>query len=395
MVVTTSMVRLLQLILGSSKPASRKKRETSPNAFSTAAVITRSNDVVIRGPDNGQLTLPFSDQSVQRPPSIALLHMDVEMSYSVLALQPLRRDTHSQELGPFSRSERWAALLDKNLDRITYLILFLLVGLPVYYATGYAAPAQLTFSVLAYFIAISIPEGWKRVLHPVLVSSAIIILGLWVLGLPLSSNLHSTLSHYKTNAKYLQIWSGSKKLPGAGDIFASILDASIVALALPMFHYRKELYKHFIFILIPNVAISAASLFGYPAVCYAIGISSSRSISFAVRSLTLALATPAATSLGGDLNTAASLAIASGIFGVLIGEYLFRLLRISQEDFVTRGVTVGGTSSAIGTAMLLTKDPRAAALSSLSMGLFGTVTVLLTSIPPTVKLVQSLVHEEA
>jgi len=56
-------------------------------------------------------------------------------------------------------------------------------------------------------------------------------------------------------------------------------------------------------IVLPNVALSIGSLFGYPALCYAIGVSSTRSIAFSARSLTLALATPAVKNLGGDLNT--------------------------------------------------------------------------------------------
>lgn len=61
------------------------------------------------------------------------------------------------------------------------------------------------------------------------------------------------------------------------------------------------------------------------------------------------------------------------------------------DDYVTRGVTLGANSSAVATALLLRSDPRAAALSSLSMSLFGTITVLFTSIPPIANTVKSLV----
>lgn len=61
------------------------------------------------------------------------------------------------------------------------------------------------------------------------------------------------------------------------------------------------------------------------------------------------------------------------------------------DDYVTRGVTLGANSSAVATALLLRTDPRAAALSSLSMSLFGTITVLFTSIPPIANSVRSLV----
>jgi putative effector of murein hydrolase len=142
--------------------------------------------------------------------------------------------------------------------------------------------------------------------------------------------LDAVLGDYKTGTRYLQLWRREiwLKAPGAGDIFGSVLDAGIVALALPMFQYRKELKQHFFAIVIPNVAVSIGSLFGYPALCYAIGISLQRSLSFAARSLTLALATPAVSNIGGDVNTVATLCIMSGILGVLIGPRMLQWLRI-------------------------------------------------------------------
>lgn len=232
---------------------------------------------------------------------------------------------------PLTRPQRWAAFLNANFDRLTYLTLFLFIGLPIYYSTGYALPAQLTFNILAYFTALSLPARWRQFLHPVLVSSSITILGLWIFGLVRGDSLTTTLTAYRTDTTYLLLWHGhSHPLPGAGDILVSILDASIIALALPMFSYRSELKRHFFAIVIPNVAISIGSLFGYPAVCYAIGISSKRSLAFAGRSLTLALATPAVENLGGDENTVAALAIMSGILGALIGSKVLNWMRIPE-----------------------------------------------------------------
>ncbi|KAI1636046.1 LrgB-like family-domain-containing protein [Biscogniauxia mediterranea] len=217
------------------------------------------------------------------------------------------------------------------------------------------------------------------------------VLGLWVLGLLArpSEPLDATLRAYRTGARYTSLWAGR---PGAGDVFSSVLDASIVALALPMYQYRRELSAHFAAIVVPSVLMSVGSLFAYPWVCAAAcGIGARRSLAFAVRSLTLALAAPAAANLGGDANTAAALAIMSGIVGVLVGNRMLRWMGIPEDDYVTRGVTLGANSSAIATALLLRTDPRAAALSSLSMSLFGTITVLFTSIPPIVTIVRSLV----
>lgn len=236
---------------------------------------------------------------------------------------------------PLTRPQRWAYLINSNFDRLTYLAIFLFVGLPIYYTTGYAMPAQLTLNILAYFAALSLPATWRKFLHPVLVSAGITIIGIWILGLVRGDSLATSIHAYRTHTTYLSLWSGSGTtlpLPGAGDILVSVLDAGIVALALPMFSYRLELKRHFIAIILPNISVSIASLFAYPPLCYAIGISVSRSLAFPVRSLTLAFAAPAAANLGGDANTAGALAICSGILGALVGPQFLNWLGIPDGE---------------------------------------------------------------
>jgi putative effector of murein hydrolase len=296
---------------------------------------------------------------------------------------------------PPPKAELWAARISANLDVAIFVGLFAIIGIPLYYSTGYAMPLHLAVNVLAWFGALSVAPKWKEYLHPVLVSSLATVLVIWALAAIRGDSLTTTLHAYRTGAKYIQLWRNAAStqdlLPGAGDVFGTLLDASIVALALPMFQYRRELRTHFISIVIPNVAISVGSLLAYPPLCYACGISAARSLAFASRSLTLALAVPATVNLGGDVNTAAALAIISGILGAVLGARILRWLRVPEDDYVTRGVTLGVNSSAIATSVLLRTDPRAAALSSLSMSLFGTITVLFTSIPPAAAFVRGFV----
>ncbi|OAA53840.1 LrgB-like protein [Niveomyces insectorum RCEF 264] len=294
------------------------------------------------------------------------------------------------------RAERWAEWLNRHADAALYTVLLLLVGLPVYYATGYAMPLQLAVNVLAFVGVLALPPTWRQVLHPVIVSAFSTLLVIWLLGRVHGDGLPTVLAAYRPGNTYLQLLDAATHdaqigPPGAGDVLASILDASIVSLALPMYQYRRELRLHFWAIVLPNVALAVASLFVYPVVCHAVGISPARSLAFAARSLTLALATPAVRNLGGDLNTVAAVAILSGVLGVLIGRRMLSWMRIPDDDYVTRGVTLGANASALGTALLLRTDPRAAALSSLAMSLFGTVTVAFSSIPPMVHIIRSLV----
>lgn len=238
---------------------------------------------------------------------------------------------------PPTRAESWAARLAANLHLATWLALFVLVGLPVYYAAGYAMPLHLTINVLAYYAAAALPTRWKTYLHPVLVSSLFTALLIWAFAATRSTSLHEALAAYRTGAKYTTLWSpttttptATRATPGAADIFSSLLDASIISLALPMFHHRRELQAHLLAILVPNVAISVASLLAYPPLCHRLGIAATRSLSFASRSLTLALAQPATENLGGDAHTVAALAIVSGILGVLCGQRVLAFLRIPE-----------------------------------------------------------------
>jgi len=232
---------------------------------------------------------------------------------------------------PLTRPQRWAAFTNANFDRLTYFTLFI-ITLPIYYTTGYAMPTQLTYIILAYFLAISIPPKYKRILHPVLVTAVITCLSIWVLGLIRGDDLKTVLDVFKTGSTYLVIWGGATNLraPGAGDILVTILDTAIVGLALPMFNYKAELKRHFWTIVIPNVLVSVGSLFGYPWICYMIGISATRSLALAGRSLTLALAIPTVANLGGDASTGAATAIMSGILGALVGSQMLDWLRIPE-----------------------------------------------------------------
>ncbi|KAH8694668.1 LrgB-like family-domain-containing protein [Ilyonectria robusta] len=417
MALAAWLTRGLQLALGSSKRSESQRAEelgrrtpdipissepTTPGvsrrtSFSQATSMMPLVAMPGSGPPSGPPSTPPSVPP-SRPQSPPLLRLQ-EHHYSngrgpENVTEALSRHSYpSQTPIPSPKAEQWAAAISANLDLSTFIALFLFVGIPLYYSTGYAMVAHLTLNILAYMAAMAIPGAWKQYLHPVLVSSLLTVLSIWALAAIRGDDLTTTLTAYRTGAKYLKLWQNthSQLLPGAGDVFGTLLDASIVALALPMFQYRRELRAHFISIVAPNVAISVGSLLAYPPLCRAIGISASRSLAFASRSLTLALAVPATSNLGGDVNTVAALAIISGILGVIFGSRILAWLRVPEDDYVTRGVTLGVNSSAIATALLLRTDPRAAALSSLSMSLFGTITVLFTSIPPVATFVRALV----
>lgn len=283
--------------------------------------------------------------------------------------------------------------LTLRFDFMLYLIIFI-VGLPVYFCTGYELLVQLSVAILLFKACLLPPPKVKKYLHPILVSFSLSLLVFYILSLIKKQNFKVSIEHYKTGRTYLNLFNKSEypTWPGAGDFLLSMMDISIAALSLAMYRYRGDLKRYF-FALMPVVIVfSFMSFFIYPPVCYHLGISPSRSLGFTGRSVTMALGTPLVHAIGGSNQLMAVTTILSGILGVFLGDWIsFTLLRIRKSDFVSRGVTLGVNCGAVSTAHLLSVDPRAAAMSSLSFTLFGTIMVILAAITPLVKIIRSLV----
>lgn len=253
---TAYFVRGLQLLLGTSKRAMTERAEemgteddgiplteqSRPTlSFSEAPPAERAASRPLSSELITNIALPLRAQNPTRArgtggPSAGEQQLQASLTSSFLRQDPV----------PLTRAQIWAATVNVRLDIFTYVIIFFFVGLPIYYATDYAMPLQLALNVLAYFAALALPGNYKRFLHPVLVSSVITILAIWILALCRHEKLRDGLHAYSTKTRYLQLWNGQKVLrrPGAGDVLSSVLDVSVVALALPMFQYRNELRRH-------------------------------------------------------------------------------------------------------------------------------------------------------
>lgn len=297
--------------------------------------------------------------------------------------------------------------ITKYIDWILFSILFI-VSLPFYYIRSMHVflPYHLGITVLSYYIALLIPARWpklKKIAHPILILTFEILFVCFIGSLIYhKGNLKGfldDLKFYKTGKTYAHLFNNeimlnsgkinhalesdftaTPKWPGCGDVLSSLMDVSIVSLSLPMFTHRKDFIKNFWLLVPPLLSSIALTFFCYPIICYSIGISSERSIGFIGRSVTLALGTPLITTLEGSVSLMAVCTILSGILGVLIGDTLFKLLRVAKDDYVTRGVSLGINCGAIATAHLLNVDPRAALMSSLAFSTYGTVMIIMASI---------------
>ncbi|KAG2184226.1 hypothetical protein INT44_009241 [Umbelopsis vinacea] len=342
----------------------------------------------------------ISDLQVGRPPSPYSLSTDdhinvadnlsetvdnrseaLSSTQGVLEQQPARSKWQR------ATSYIWQRLTIAHLVYITMLVVSFIIYLPVPTSSPIylpiLLPLYLSMTILSYYLALQVPERIRFFLHPIIGASAIVMLGMEITEVIKGGNLLTGLSKYSTGARYLALLEGTSqgRIPGAGDVLFSLLDCSIISLSTVMFRYRKELKKHAFEMLLTILCMSIASLFTLPLFAHALGVSPAKSLSLAPRSVTTPLAMVVASMLEADPNSTVCFVILTGILGTILGPYLLKLLRVKEDDYVTIGVAMGSASHAISTASLLRTNPRAAAIASLSFVIFGTIFVILVSIP--------------
>ncbi|KAI8580939.1 hypothetical protein K450DRAFT_235344 [Umbelopsis ramanniana AG] len=342
----------------------------------------------------------ISDLQLGRPPSLYNLPNDDHLnatdnpsetvdnkSEALSSTQGVLEQQPAKSKWKRATSYIWQRLKIAHLVYITMLVISFIIYLPVSTDSPIyllvLLPLYLSMTILSYYLALQVPERIRFFLHPIISASAIVMLGMEVTEAIKGGNLLTGLSKYSTGARYLTLLEGTSqgRIPGAGDVLFSLLDCSIISLSTVMFRYRKELKKHAFEMLLTILCMSIASLFTLPLFAHALGVSPAKSLSLAPRSVTTPLAMVVATMLEADANSTVCFVILTGILGTILGPYLLKLLRVKEDDYVTIGVSMGSASHAISTASLLRTNPRAAAIASLSFVIFGTIFVILVSIP--------------
>ena len=120
---------------------------------------------------------------------------------------------------------------------------------------------------------------------------------------------------------------GKPKYIGAGDVASSILNAGIVSWGLKLFECRNQLLSRAgITTLVVGAIIAVGNIVCGPFLVHCMHLAPpAKVLSFAARSVTLALAGPAMKNLGGDVGLNAAMVVFNGIvFQVAMGLGLYR-----------------------------------------------------------------------
>lgn len=131
-----------------------------------------------------------------------------------------------------------------------------------------------------------------------------------IIGLEESAPSNQTSSPSSASLVY------ASSLPiGAGDIATSVLNAGIVAWGFKLFEYRNQIFSRCgLTVLVTSALAALFNVIVWPLLAHRIGVRPAPSdLSFAARSVTIALGVPAMKSLGGDTGVNAVGVVVNGI----------------------------------------------------------------------------------
>ncbi len=163
-----------------------------------------------------------------------------------------------------------------------------------------------------------------------------------------------------------------------GDFINMFLGPATVVLAVPLYNQLENLKKYFIPII---VGIFIGSIIGITSIVissYIFGLKGDIIASLIPKSVTTPIGIEIATSLGGIVPITVLAILITGIIGAVTAPIVCKIFKIKNK--VAIGVAIGTSSHALGTTKALEMGEIEGAMSSLSIGVAGIMTVFIAPV---------------
>ena len=160
-----------------------------------------------------------------------------------------------------------------------------------------------------------------------------------------------------------------------GDMVLFLLGPSVVALAVPLYQRRKEIWHRKKLIPIGIFYGSFSSIVSACGLAWLLGASHDVILSLAPKSVTTPIAISIVDKVGGIAPLTAALVVLTGCLGAVCGPEFCK--RIGVRSPVSVGLAMGTSAHGIGTARMLEINRLAGAVSGLAIGLNGLMTTFL------------------
>ena len=148
-----------------------------------------------------------------------------------------------------------------------------------------------------------------------------------------------------------------------------------VCLAIPVFN-RIQIVKHYFLPIVVGTIIGAIVSIGSVLLFGKMLHLDQEIMSMIPKSVTTPIALEISEKLGGIKGITVSAVILTGILGALVGPLILKLFHIKRSPAI--GMSLGGTSHAVGTSKAVEISARAGAISSVAIVTSGIVTVILS-----------------
>ena len=215
--------------------------------------------------------------------------------------------------------------------------------------------AGVTLSLVAYFIGTLLKRKFKLgIFNPLLISIIVSIIVLLVGKVDYEI--------YNEGAKYLS-W---------------LLTPATVCLAIPLYEQKdllKKNYKAVLFGLFSGVLTSLCTVL---TLSLMMGLSHEEYVTLLPKSITTAIGMGVSEELGGYVTITVAVIVVTGVIGNILAEFICKVFRIT--DPIAKGVAIGTSAHAVGTAKAIEMGEIEGAMSSLSIAVAGILTVVGASV---------------
>lgn len=205
-------------------------------------------------------------------------------------------------------------------------------------------------SIAAYMAGMWIKKKTKSaVINPLLVSVIIVIAFLLIFNINYEA--------YNDGAKYISY----------------LLTPATVCLAIPLYKQLELLKNNMTAVfagITSGVITSAASIF---IMAKLFGLSHEHYVTLLPKSITTAIGMGVSEEAGGIVTLTVVSIMITGIFGNMIADIIFKVIKIKNP--IAKGIALGTSAHAIGTAKALELGEIEGAMSSLSIAVAGLMTV--------------------
>lgn len=191
-------------------------------------------------------------------------------------------------------------------------------------------------------------------LNPLLLSIAFIILFLNIFSIPLED------------------------YNNGGVVISMFLAPATASLALSIYREFSLLKKYWLPILVSCFVGSVTSILSVYALCRLFRFDEHLTVSLIPKSVTTPIAMEVSSQLSGIPSITVAAVVITGILGAVISPFLIKIFKVT--DPAAAGVSIGTCSHAVGTSKAVELGEIEGAMSGISIGISGIITVILALI---------------